>query len=158
MYWYIQVHRTNPWILPFHPRHLLEDTYPYWLLPAETSSFPGNENPTSTNFRSNNSVSVGPTVRSYARHVSKLRTFFITEFREPGAPWSPVNKKVNLFPWNSQIFSMEFDKTFHGIRKDFPWNATLIFHGIWHLFSMDIDITFHGVQISFPGNAGECGK
>ena len=63
--------------------------------------FPGNENHTGSNFRSDNSVSVGPTVRSYARHVPKLRTFFITEFREPGAPWSPANKK-------SQSFSMEF--------------------------------------------------
>ncbi len=30
--------------------------------------------------------SVGPKVRSYARYVTILRTFFNSEFREPGAP------------------------------------------------------------------------
>ena len=48
--------------------------------------------------------SVGPTVRSYTRYVAILQTFFITEFRKPAAPQSPVKKKSNIFQGNDTQF------------------------------------------------------
>ena len=53
----------------------------------KSNIFPGYKKPTGSHLRSDSAVSVGPKVRSYPTYVPILRTFFITEFREPGAPF-----------------------------------------------------------------------
>jgi hypothetical protein len=72
--------------------------------------------------------SVGPTVRTYTRNVPILRTFFITEFREPGAPQNLVKKtskfssgKVKVFQWKSQTFPAEKPNFSSGKAKLFQW-------------------------------------
>ena len=49
--------------------------------------FSGFAEPTGSHFQSDSSVIGRTKVRSYSRFVSILRTFFNTEFREPGAPF-----------------------------------------------------------------------
>ncbi len=53
----------------------------------EDQNFPGFENPQVHHSDSTLQYSVGPMTRSYSRYVPILRTFFITEFRGPGAPF-----------------------------------------------------------------------
>ena len=71
--------------------------------------------------------SVGPTVRTYTRNVPILRTFFITEFREPAAPHYLPKKNVKLFqpkrqtlPAKTSNFSSQNVKLFEPKRQDFP--------------------------------------
>ena len=74
--------------------------------------------------------SVGPTVRTYTRNVPILRTFFITEFREPAAPQNLVKKtskfssgKVKVFQWKSQTFPVEKPNFSSGKAKLFQWKS-----------------------------------
>ena len=85
--------------------------------------FPAAQTPTGSTFRSDSSVSVGPTVRTYTRNVPILRTFFITEFREPGAPQNLVKKNVKSFQWKSQRFPVEKSNFSSGKAKLFQWKS-----------------------------------
>ena len=67
--------------------------------------------------------SVGPTVRTYTRNVPILRTFFITEFREPGAPQNLVKKNVKIFQWKSESFPVEKSNFSSGKAKLFQWKS-----------------------------------
>ena len=67
--------------------------------------------------------SVGPTVRTYTRNVPILRTFFITEFREPGAPQNLVKKNVKIFQWKSESFPVEKSNFSSGKVKIFQWKS-----------------------------------
>ena len=74
--------------------------------------------------------SVGPTVRTYTRNVPILRTFFITEFREPAAPQNLVKKtskfssgKVKVFQWKSQTFPVEKSNFSSRKAKLFQWKS-----------------------------------
>jgi len=105
----------------------------YWSIYIHTAFFQWKRHffsaartPTGSTFRSDSSVSVGPTVRTYTRNVPILRTFFITEFREPAAPQNLFKKtskfssgKVKVFQWKSQTFPVEKSNFSSGKAKLF---------------------------------------
>ena len=57
---------------------------------------------------------------TYTRNVPILRTFFITEFREPGAPQNLVKKKRQNFPVEKSKFSSGKAKRFQWKIQTFP--------------------------------------
>ena len=67
---------------------------------------------------------------TYTRNVPILRTFFITEFREPAAPQNLFKKtskfssgKVKVFQWKSQTFPVEKSNFSSRKAKLFQWKS-----------------------------------
>ena len=120
----------------------------------KSNIFRGHKKPTGSYLRSDNSVSVGPRVNSYARYVPILRTFFITKILEPLAPFWPDKKKSKLFQGESRWlnFSREWTKLFQGETKHFPGRVTILFHGEWQNLSREWTKLFLG--LIFQGNRG----